>query len=119
MVVYLSILCILSMSPACLKCLVLHHVLSVILCDITHMFIVIIFQQIRHEFLAVLQALVLAYPEHHDFVGLSGLCDTDVDADFFVNIRHIQVNSFSIMFLKFVRQVAQTCVEMLTTLTNY
>ncbi|XP_025097744.1 small subunit processome component 20 homolog [Pomacea canaliculata] len=49
-------------------------------------------EQIRHEFLAVLQALVLAYPEHHDFVGLSGLCDTDVDADFFVNIRHIQLH---------------------------
>jgi hypothetical protein len=49
------------------------------------------FQKVRHEFLAVLQALVVAFSDERDFVGLSGLRDTDIDADFFENIRSIQV----------------------------
>ncbi|KAK7480717.1 hypothetical protein BaRGS_00028085, partial [Batillaria attramentaria] len=49
-------------------------------------------EAVRHEFLAVLQALVLAYPEQREFLGLSGLRDTDVDSDFFENIRHIQIH---------------------------
>ncbi|KAK7107774.1 small subunit processome component 20 homolog [Littorina saxatilis] len=46
----------------------------------------------RHEFLAVLQALVLAFPEQREFLGLSGLHDTDLESDFFENIKHIQMH---------------------------
>ncbi|KAL8599182.1 hypothetical protein ACOMHN_007898 [Nucella lapillus] len=49
-------------------------------------------QAVRHEFLAVLQALVLAFPDHREFQGLPGLHDTDLDSDFFENIRHIQIH---------------------------
>ncbi|XP_076467049.1 small subunit processome component 20 homolog [Babylonia areolata] len=48
-------------------------------------------QAVRHEFLAILQALVLAFPEQPEFIGLPGLQDTDLESDFFENIKHIQV----------------------------
>lgn len=51
-------------------------------------------QIVRHEFLAVLQSLVNNYPDHHLFTGMKDLCDKDLEADFFENIRHIQVSPF-------------------------
>ena len=51
-----------------------------------------VWQGVRHEFLAILQAMVVAFPDQREFQGLSGLHDTDIDSDFFENIRHIQVS---------------------------
>ena len=50
-------------------------------------------EAVRHEFLAVLQVLVQQFPKHQMFAGLTDLCDKDPEADFFENIRHIQVRN--------------------------
>ncbi|CAL1546797.1 unnamed protein product [Lymnaea stagnalis] len=50
---------------------------------------------VRHEFLAVLQSLVNNCPNHNMFTGLKDLCDKDPEADFFENIRHIQIHKRS------------------------
>lgn len=46
----------------------------------------------RHEFIALLSVLVDTFPSHDMFADLVVLKDKDVEADFFENIRHIQVN---------------------------
>ncbi|KAH9508651.1 U3 snoRNP protein [Bulinus truncatus] len=52
-------------------------------------------ETVRHEFLAVLQSLVKNCPNHTMFTGLKDLCDKDPEADFFENIRHIQIHKRS------------------------
>ncbi|GFN80708.1 small subunit processome component 20 homolog, partial [Plakobranchus ocellatus] len=52
-------------------------------------------EAVRHEFLAVLQSLVIHCKNHPMFEGLSDLCDKDPEADFFENIRHIQMHKRS------------------------
>ncbi|XP_005089362.1 small subunit processome component 20 homolog isoform X2 [Aplysia californica] len=52
-------------------------------------------EAVRHEYLTVLQSLVKHYPAHQLFAGLSLLSDKDPEADFFENIRHIQIHKRS------------------------
>ncbi|XP_059169859.1 small subunit processome component 20 homolog [Physella acuta] len=52
-------------------------------------------EAVRHEFLAVFQSLVVNCPDHVMFTGLKDLCDKDPEADFFENIRHIQMHKRS------------------------
>uniref|UniRef100_A0A2C9JTH6 Uncharacterized protein n=1 Tax=Biomphalaria glabrata TaxID=6526 RepID=A0A2C9JTH6_BIOGL len=52
-------------------------------------------EAVRHEFLTVLQSLVKHCPDHVMFTGLKDLCDKDPEADFFENIRHIQIHKRS------------------------
>lgn len=52
-------------------------------------------EAVRHEFLAVLQSLVVNCKNHPMFDGLVDLCDKDPEADFFENIRHIQIHKRS------------------------
>ncbi|RUS70515.1 hypothetical protein EGW08_021727, partial [Elysia chlorotica] len=52
-------------------------------------------EAVRHEFLAVLQSLVVNCKDHPLFAGLADLCDKDPEADFFENIRHIQIHKRS------------------------
>ena len=64
---------------------------------IVYYFIILIlhyFQHVRMEFLAIFQALVLVFSQCYEFKGLSALQDADIEADFFENIKHVQVCFF-------------------------
>ncbi|XP_014674072.1 PREDICTED: small subunit processome component 20 homolog [Priapulus caudatus] len=46
----------------------------------------------KHEYVAVLAQLVRSFPEHAKLKYLLGLMDVDPEADFFENMRHIQIH---------------------------
>lgn len=52
-------------------------------------------EAVRHEFITLLQNLVNSCPNNDMFTGLKDLCDKDTEADFFENIRHIQIHKRS------------------------
>ncbi|KAL5010991.1 hypothetical protein ScPMuIL_013296 [Solemya velum] len=46
----------------------------------------------RHDFVTVLVALIDTFPNHPAFADLKPLRDSDVEVDFFENIKHIQIH---------------------------
>ena len=49
----------------------------------------------RHEFTTLLVAIVDTFGDKHGFSELKALRDKDVEADFYENIKHIQVSQSS------------------------
>ena len=45
----------------------------------------------HHEFIAILGHLARSFKDHPKFKALAALSDPDPEADFFENMRHIQV----------------------------
>lgn len=61
----------------------------------------------RVEFIAVLSQLVKAYPTHPKFSSMAPLSHHEPEADFFENVKHIQLHRRTRAF----RKLAALCAE--------
>lgn len=61
----------------------------------------------RHEFISVLSQLVRSYPSHPRFVDMVSLCHDDPEADFYENVKHVQLHRRTRAF----RKLAVVCRE--------
>ena len=61
----------------------------------------------RHESISTLSQLVKAYPTHPRFSDLVSLSHHEMEADFFENVKHIQLHRRTRAF----RRLASVCME--------
>lgn len=58
---------------------------------LTFIDIILLLQIVFHEFVSILAVLVDTFGDQPSFEDLKPLRDKDLDADFFENVKHIQV----------------------------
>ncbi|XP_022238550.1 small subunit processome component 20 homolog [Limulus polyphemus] len=67
---------------------------------------------VRHEYFQVLAALLRHCNNHQRLKDLSLLCDSDIDIDFWENIRHIQLHRRSRALTRFARNLTSGILTM-------
>ncbi|KAJ8314703.1 hypothetical protein KUTeg_006853 [Tegillarca granosa] len=76
-------------------------------------------ETVRHEFITLLSTLVEVFPDQASFSDLIGLKDKDPEADFFENIKHIQIHRRGRALRKLIKYLDKQSVKQETMMSYF